>query len=371
MPDMRVPWLVVLLLNGGQSFIHAGAGGRRRAWRLPLTLDGEGLENVDLAEFIEDSFATALSADGYVSAKATVTTGMVSEIVGKQRARPLAAAALGRALTCSLMLADGMKQDETFQVKFQGDGPLHGVLAIANGKLEARGYTGNPRVNLPLNAKGKLDVGGGVGQGELVAVRYKQLPGAETPAPYSSITQIRSGEVAEDINHYLHESEQREGALAAGVHTRDPLDGEFDGEDVGCEVTAAGGWSVTLLPGAPDEVATALGANLEALDMSPSQMIRAGWTPEIMLRRILKGMEPNVFEPRKPTFKCTCSEKKLYRTLRLLPENELKQIYEYNDEAVSSKCEFCGTVYNLSADQIRAELEKPEEDLDEGGAVEP
>ena len=254
-----------------------------------------------------------------MSAKAAVTTGMVSEIVGKQRARPLAAAALGRALTCSLMLADGMKQDETFQVKFQGDGPLHGVLAIANGKLEARGY-GQParqpaaqregsRVNLPLNAKGKLDVGGGVGQGELVAVRNKQLPGAETPAPYSSITQIRSGEVAEDINHYLHESEQREGALAAGVHTRDPLDGEFDGEDVGCEVTAAGGWAVTLLPGAPDEVATALGANLEALDMSPSQMIRAGWTPEIMLRRILKGMEPNVFEPRKPTFKCTCSEK--------------------------------------------------------------
>ena len=30
MPDMRVAWLFVLLLNGGQSFLHAGAGGRRR-----------------------------------------------------------------------------------------------------------------------------------------------------------------------------------------------------------------------------------------------------------------------------------------------------------------------------------------------------
>ena len=49
MPDMRVAWLFVLLLNGGQSFLHAGAGGRRRLWRLPSTLDGEGLENVDLA----------------------------------------------------------------------------------------------------------------------------------------------------------------------------------------------------------------------------------------------------------------------------------------------------------------------------------
>ena len=43
------------------------------------------------------------------------------------------------------------------QVRFQGDGPLNGVLAIANGRLEAKGFVGNPRVTLPPNAKGKLD----------------------------------------------------------------------------------------------------------------------------------------------------------------------------------------------------------------------
>ena len=49
---------------------------------------------------------------------------------------------------------------------------------------------------------------------------------------------------------------------------------------------------------------------------------------------------------------------RLYRTLRLLPEKEIEQIYAYNeDEKVRSKCEFCGTVYELSADEIRADLE--------------
>ena len=37
------------------------------------------------------------------------------------------------------------------------------VAAQANGKLEARGYVGNPSVSLPPNAVGKFDVGAGVG----------------------------------------------------------------------------------------------------------------------------------------------------------------------------------------------------------------
>jgi hypothetical protein len=49
---------------------------------------------------------------------------------------------------------------------------------------------------LPPNSNGKLDVGGGVGKGTLYVVRSKQLPGDPGPSPYSSITEIRSGEVS-------------------------------------------------------------------------------------------------------------------------------------------------------------------------------
>ena len=79
-----------------------------------------------------------------MSAKAIVTTGLVAETARLQGLGGLAAAALGRALTCTLLVADGLKDDETFQVNFRGDGPLRGVLALANGRLEARGYVGNP-----------------------------------------------------------------------------------------------------------------------------------------------------------------------------------------------------------------------------------
>lgn len=220
---------------------------------------------------------SALSADGSISAKAVITTELVAETSRLQGLGGLAAAALGRALTCSILIADGLKEDETFQVNFQGDGPLRGVLAIANGKLEARGYVGNPAVTLPPNDKGKFDVGRGVGKGSLQVVRTKNLPGEEVSTPYTSITEIKTGEIPEDINWFLLDSEQKEGALAAGVFVQgtDPgpdrngvcLDGAF--------VQAAGGWYVQLLPFADEAAVAQLQTNLEAIShRSPTQMIR-------------------------------------------------------------------------------------------------
>ena len=83
--------------------------------------------------------------------------------------------------------------------------PGHGASPPRWLDLEARGFCGNPRVNLPLNELGKIDVGGGVGPGQLFVVRTKNLPGETQATPYSSITEIHSGEVADDINHFLVE----------------------------------------------------------------------------------------------------------------------------------------------------------------------
>lgn len=89
---------------------------------------------------LSDEIVTAISADGSISAKAIVTSQLIAEVSQCQGLGGLAAAALGRAMTCSLLVAEGLKEDETFQVTFQGDGPLRGVMATANGQLESRGY---------------------------------------------------------------------------------------------------------------------------------------------------------------------------------------------------------------------------------------
>jgi len=308
-----------------------------------------------------DQLVTALSGDGSISAKAIISTGLIAETSRLQGLGGLAAAALGRAISCALLVADGVEDEETFQVNFQGDGPLRGVLAIANGKLEARGYVGNPAVTLPPNAKGKFDVGQGVGKGSLQVVRTKNLPGEQVSTPYTSITEIKTGEIPEDINWFLLDSEQKEGALAAGVFVQglDPgLDRNGDCLN-GANVAAAGGWYVQLLPFADEEAVTQLQANLEAIaNRSPTQMIREGLDAEDILQLLLNGLEPQIMKRATPptlTSSCKCSTERIYRTLRLLPRSEIDDIMEKN-EVIEVKCEFCGKRYNMAPDDIRENL---------------
>jgi molecular chaperone Hsp33 len=81
----------------------------------------------------------------------------------------------------------------------RADGPIKQVFALADGEGEVRGYTANPFVDIQLNSQGKLDVAGAVGKGFITVVRNNPF----WKQPYTGITQIVSGEIAEDMAHYL------------------------------------------------------------------------------------------------------------------------------------------------------------------------
>ena len=66
----------------------------------------------------------------------------------RQDLRPLAADALGRVMVCTMLMAGGLKDRETFQLTFSGNGPLGGVVAISDGEGGVRGYVSNGKVGL-------------------------------------------------------------------------------------------------------------------------------------------------------------------------------------------------------------------------------
>ena len=132
-----------------------------------------------------------------VSVYAAVTTDLVNEAIRRHDCYPVASAALGRTMTGALLMAANLKNNEAITVSFRGDGPLGTVTADASAEGYVRGDVGNPHVDLPLNAQGKLDVGGGIGQGLVTITRFTGLR-----EPVSGSCEIVTGEVAEDLTQY-------------------------------------------------------------------------------------------------------------------------------------------------------------------------
>mmetsp|Transcript_1484 Transcript_1484/g.4383 ORF Transcript_1484/g.4383 Transcript_1484/m.4383 type:complete len:364 (-) Transcript_1484:1660-2751(-) len=303
-----------------------------------------------------DVLRRALTRDGFVSVKAVDCTAMVREASDRHECGRVAATALGRALAGVVLIADGIDDEETFQVWFDGDGPLGGLLAVANGKLQARGYVGNAKYDDPRGVEAGV-VGAAIGKGLLKVVRLKNLPGEDVASPFSSIVEIVSGEIAEDLHHFVATSEQREGAMAAGVAV-DPFSNRTS-------VQAAGGWRIDVLPDAPTSIVSRLIGNVDDLlaqKISTTDYLLGhdGKSLDDLVAFLLKGMVFDFLDDHTPAFHCPCSEARVFRTLSLLPRTEVMDIIAKNDD-IHAKCEFCGTTYTLAPDQILNHLNNIDE----------
>lgn len=263
-----------------------------------------------------------ISATGEVSCRVVSCTGLVSGATRLHRTSPVASAALGRALTCALLLSSGKKGGETLQVEFRGSGPIKGITAISNCAGEVRGYVGNPNVDVPLR-DGRLNVPAAIGSGVLAVVRNSPI----SKQPYTGLVQISSGEVAEDLATYLLESEQVPSALGAGIYLK------------GRGVTAAGGYLVQLLPGASDRTAEIVERNVRAVG-SPTELVRAGKSPEAIMESLMTDLSPMKVASVSPRYHCQCGVDRVKRTVALIPELEIRQLLKDQGKIEGEFCAF-------------------------------
>jgi molecular chaperone Hsp33 len=284
-----------------------------------------------------DALVRAVSRDGSLALRAVVATALVREAALRHAAAPTASAALGRTLMASVLLSAAGKDGETVQLQIRGDGPLGPLTAISDERGRVRGMVGNPALHLPPRADGKLDVGGAVGNGLLAVVRHR--PGWREP--YSGIVPLVSGEIAEDVAHYLAESEQIPAALALGVHVN--AEGEVD---------AAGGFLVQALPHADPLTLSRLEAVLGELP-PPTRLVLAGLDAEQILARVAGGLELGERYLSRPSFWCPCDIGRVRRAVTLLGREETREMAR-RGEWVEVRCEFCGAEYRLHPDDVGA-----------------
>lgn len=278
---------------------------------------------------MSDVIVRGQSMDGAIRVFVAVTTDLVNKAHEIHDTSPIATAALGRTLTVAALMGQGLKNDtDSVTLQFRGDGPIGNIVAVTDSKSEVRGYVVNPYVDLPLNEKGKLDVGGAVGRGYLHVIRDLSMK-----EPYSGQVPIITGEIAEDVTYYYAKSEQIPTAIGLGV---------LVGTDN--KAICAGGFMIQLMPEATEEVAGMIEDRMK--EIKPiTEMLESGMTAEDILFYLTEGFDMLVQnETVEPKYQCKCSEKRMHDAVVSVGKKELRKIID-EDGKCEVECQFCNSKF--------------------------
>ena len=273
----------------------------------------------------KDKIIKFLAYDGRVSVICANTTYLVENARITHDLSPVATAALGRTLTISSIMASNMKNGEDkLTVQIKGNGPLGGIVVVSNNSPKLKGYVQNPLVDMPLNSKGKLDVGGALGKdGYLNIIKDIGLKD-----PYIGMVPLVTGEIAEDFTNYFASSEQTNTAVALGVLV--------DSKGV----KKSGGYVVTPMPDATEDDIFILENRIKETK-TISKMLDEDMTLEEIAKDItgdvnIKIIEDNIL----PVYECDCSREKIERGLIAIGKEELQDIINTKGN-VNTVCHFC------------------------------
>ncbi|MCC8043249.1 MAG: Hsp33 family molecular chaperone HslO [Oscillospiraceae bacterium] len=283
-----------------------------------------------------------ISEDASVVVTAIDALDIVSEIERIHKTSAVITAATGRLAIAASLMGIGLKgDDDTLTLRVNGGGPSGAIIAVSDSRGNVKAYPCNPVVEIPLNDKGKLDVGGAVGKnGTLSVVKDMGLK-----EPYVGQIPLVSGEIGDDIASYFAISEQIPTVCGVGVLVNPDL-----------TVKAAGGYLIQLLPFAPESCIDTIENNVNAMP-SVTQMLSSGVTAEEMAMRALEGLNPNVLDSFTASYRCDCSRERVEDAVVSVGKETLEEmIADGKSEEVC--CHFCGKKYIFTQRELKSLLEK-------------
>ncbi|MEO1523663.1 MAG: Hsp33 family molecular chaperone HslO [Cyanobacteria bacterium J06633_2] len=301
-----------------------------------------------------DQLIRAAAADGGIRTVGVITTHLTDEARRRHNLSYVATAALGRTMSAGLLLVSSMKRPESrVNIRIKGNGPLGGILVDAGLDGTVRGYVDNPEVELPPNENGKLDVGKAVGrEGFLYVIRDMGYG-----YPYSSTVELVSGEIGDDITHYLTRSEQTPSALVLGVFVN------------ASGVTASGGILIQVMPKAAQDEALVQTLESRVAELTGfTPLLRSGLTLPQIFENLMGDMGLEIFpDTQLLRFGCGCTFNRMLGALKLLGEDELRDMIE-KDDGAEATCHFCGEVYQATSQDLEELIVELNEDKKAGGS---
>lgn len=277
-----------------------------------------------------------VSNDFTLRIAAVDATRVVQEMQSLQKSQPLATIGVGRGMVGALLMASQLKEGQEIGLLFKGNGPLRSVYAEANFDGSVRGYCPYPEYLAP-QPEDVLNLGKALGFGTLTVARHQPFQ----RQPFNGTVEMTSGEIGEDLAHYLHQSHQIRSIVSLGVFL----------DEYG-RVKSAGGVLIEVMPGVEEDVVDKLSANAAAITQPVSQALVEGESVEGLVAPYLKGIPfteiPNEHEVK---YFCPCTIDRVKRALTTLGAEGIQEMID-DGKSSDITCQVCGRGYEVNLQEL-------------------
>lgn len=291
----------------------------------------------------DDYIVRVMAKEAGVRGLFCTTAVLVQELATRHQTTPTATAALGRGLTGAALLGALLKVRQRLALKFEGDGPLRKMIVESDAYGKIRGYVAEPHVLLPMNHLSMADpygVGRALGAGRLTVVKDLQLREL-----YESMVSLATGQIDDDLELYLNQSEQIPTAVQVGTLL-----------DEHGRVQTAGGLLLQTLAGYQETAIYQLAER--ALDMPPVvTQLAAGRTPADIAAELFGSLNITyeTLEIRPLIFQCSCSRDRSIKALISLGQTTIHELIAEGEAIVD--CHFCHERYTFNPQNLNEILD--------------
>jgi molecular chaperone Hsp33 len=284
-------------------------------------------------EFLrKDRIIKGITDDGNFKISVVKTTDVVKEAQRRHNLSLLNTVILGRALTGVMLMASELKGEERIQLRIQGNGPIEMLIAEANSVGEIRGYVANPDAELDyLSEDANLGEGLGIGVLTFSKILYNEAK------PLTGIVTLQSGNISDDLAHYLLQSEQ----VRSGV----VLDVQIDPKG---NVSDAGGILIQAMPSSEETQRIKIEDHLKTLP-PVGKLLSQGEYIDDLMKRAVAPFEVKELSRYPVHFFCRCNRDRFLDALASLGYEDLKAISGEGQELV---CHYCNEHYHISESEI-------------------
>ena len=238
---------------------------------------------------------------------------------------------LGEMLAAAALLSANLKFNGSIIMQIHGDGPVRLLVVECDADLQMRATAKFDSDTVISDAALLPDLVNLHGNGRFVITLdpKEKLPGQQA---YQGVVPLDGDSIASVIEHYMMRSEQLDTRLWLAA------DRTVSRGLLLQKLPVAGGIDAPV----DDDLATwdrtvMLSSTLKHAELLDTDI-------DTLMRRLFWEETIRVFEPKHPSFRCTCSRERVGNMLKMLGQPEVDSVLDELGQ-VSIDCEFCGQHY--------------------------